>query len=146
MAGNLYLLIGLPGSGKTTWANSKPSKEYVVISTDETAKMFRGLPKDKRRKFEIELSKKQLQEGRHVILDKMLMSKEARQTYIKALKPYANKVIVVLFNVPLLKCLERNRQRDKYKQVSDKSYIAHIKRFEAPAKDEGYDELIEVKE
>jgi len=145
MAGNLFLLVGLPGSGKTTWANNKPKNKYAVISMDELAKMFRNLPKEKRREFEINISKEHLQKGTNVILDKMLMSSESRKKVIDALRPYANKIFVILFNVPLLKCLERNNKRDDYAKVSDKSYIKHIKKFEYPnKKKEGYDELIEV--
>ncbi len=141
MAGDLYLLVGLPGSGKTTWANSQDKNKFVILSTDELSKAFRGFDKEKRRTFEIHLAREHLKKGRNVILDKMLMSKESRQRYIKALKPYANKIYVILFDVPLLRCLERNKDRPSHSRVSDRSYISHIKRFEPPSKDEGYDEL-----
>ncbi|MEO0271509.1 MAG: ATP-binding protein [candidate division WOR-3 bacterium] len=147
MAGDLYLLVGFPGSGKTTWASNKVKDGgFASISTDELVKMFKNLPKEKRRQFEIELAKEHLQKGNNVILDKMLMSSESRKKIIETLRPYAKKIIVVLFNVPLLKCLERNSKRSNDTRVSDRSYISHIKRFEYPDKiKEKFDELIEIK-
>lgn len=147
MAGILFLLVGFPGSGKTTWANNKVKEGgTAMISTDELVKMFKNMPKEKRRSFEIELAKEHLKKGTNVVIDKMLMSSESRKKMIESLKPYASKIVVVLFNVPLLKCMERNGNRPNYSKVSDKSYINHIKRFEYPdKKNEGFDELVEIK-
>ena len=36
----LYMLVGLPGSGKTTWlANQKDIHNYIILSTDKYIEM-----------------------------------------------------------------------------------------------------------
>jgi predicted kinase len=44
MKTNLYILIGLPGSGKTTWAKNKAKDDLrtVIISRDGFRSMIKG--------------------------------------------------------------------------------------------------------
>lgn len=109
------MLIGLPGSGKSTWTDAmlakEPGKNFVVLSTDnmieEKAKAagktyseifpdinVNALTKEMKAQF-----RKALSEGRNIILDRTNMSAKKRKEFLDAI-PEGYRKIAVVFSIP----------------------------------------------
>lgn len=161
----VYLLIGLPGSGKSTWSRqlTKNNQDVIIISRDS----FRTMIKDEytfNLRFEpfikqatnksIECA---IENGFDVIVDETHIRKDRRLEIIKTIRDYESSYglitdiygrtkIVYLWFTESTNNLEnrmkepRNHDIDQWKQVIE----GMIKVFEEPTEDEGCDELIKI--
>lgn len=114
---NLYLLVGVQGAGKTTWAmKNQHQLSAVVVSSDEIrneleAAGHNALDGDK--VFDI-FSKRvnyALRAGNNVIADATHARRNWRYAAIDIARQHRAVVIVVWFDVPLELALRRNAMR-----------------------------------
>lgn len=111
----VFILVGAPGAGKTTWARNQ--KEYL-INIDLKRKALLGdwaiNPSDSLRNEAFNLAimeaKVHLGNGESIIWDATNLRRERRKI-ISALCNYADDFIAVVFTAPLEDCLQRNRLR-----------------------------------
>jgi len=87
----LLVLIGIPGSGKSTWiAQNNISNKYRVVSPDKIRKELTGDINDQTKNAEVWKVAKQrvvntLKNGKSAILDATMTNPEYRQDFIKGL-------------------------------------------------------------
>lgn len=145
----LILLVGIPGSGKTTYATQyiERNADAVHLSSDAVRKEFygdeniQGNPTDvfswmQRRTVEA------LNDGYDVIYDATNITRKDRASIINVCPKFA-KIECHIIWAPIGMCIERDavRERTVGKEVIDRM----LKRFQAPFFDEGIDEITIVR-
>ena len=146
---SLILLVGIPGSGKTTYAE-KYIKEHpgtVHLSSDKIRAELWGneaTQGDNNEVFSLMQSRaiNALNFGDDVIYDATNITRKDR-SYIIALCPKFAKIECHIIWAPIGTCIERDavRKRTVGKEVIDRM----LKRFQAPYYDEGIDEIKIIK-
>lgn len=141
----LILLVGLPGSGKTTYAERYISKHRntVHLSSDKIRKELWGDEATQGDNNEI-FGRMQaravdgLNFGYDVIYDATNMTRKDRARIISACPKFARIEAHIIW-APIETCIERDatRKRTVGKEVIDRM----LKRFQAPYYDEGIDEI-----
>lgn len=112
----LYILTGLPGSGKSTWAKEN-LPNAVVVCKDTIREEICGDVNDQSKNKEVfniarTRTKKLLEEGKDVITDATHLTRKQRAN-VAALAPAETAVGIVWMNTSLKTCLERNAARDR---------------------------------
>lgn len=114
-AGTLYLPVGVPGSGKSTWiAENLPQAR--LISMDEMRERLTGNRGDQSRNPEVyrrcrsELARA-LRAGEAVVWDAQNHTWSSRQGLLALARETHAYVVVVYFDIPLALALERNTRR-----------------------------------
>lgn len=109
----LYILVGLPGAGKTTYCNTKLSK-CECISPSSTLATLRKCGEnasysDAFHTACLEMNKA-LSSRRDVVFDATNITKKER-TEILAYKPHNTVTVAIYFPAPAEPCINRNRGR-----------------------------------
>ena len=140
----LIMLVGIPGSGKTSWAYKTINKieNCVIHSSDNLRKELYGDENDQEHNSELfnELHnriRQSLKEGKTVIYDATNLNKKRRIKFLNTLGPVRK--ICVLFLTDLSECLKRNRERGK--NIPDEVIYNMYKTFCPPYYHEGFDEI-----
>jgi predicted kinase len=147
----VYFLVGLPGSGKSTWAkNNKDKLEASVISTDYFIEQ-EALRKNKEYsevypKFitqALDLVNKSLKYSvknkKNIILDQTNLSRKARIDKLKSIPKGYTKVCVFF---PAPKDLEERLLKRKGREISPTVIKRMQESLEIPLKKEGWDKVI----
>ena len=147
------MLVGLPGSGKSTYANTFRSQllseindeRVVIISSDAIRKELYGdesIQTDPARVFSLmeERTLDELDKGSVVLYDATNINRKNRSNILSKIPPYASKWCIITW-APVEECIRRDslRSRSVGKFVIDKM----VRQFEAPYYDEGF-EVINV--
>lgn len=126
----IFILVGPPGSGKSTTAKTYESTGFVRISQDDQGKA------DHMKIFEQALA-----DGRDIVIDRMNFNKLQRDRYLAPAKKagYFSKIMV--FHVPKEVCRERMLVRENHPTIKDEYDAANalsffFKSYERPTKDE----------
>lgn len=113
----LYVLIGLPASGKTTWARQNFSGLHAaVVCSDDIRRDFQA---DGRDTLNTDLvfaemerrARSMLQAGHPVMLDATHFSRTYRRYAIQLAGELHARRVAIWFDLPLSVCLERNARR-----------------------------------
>ena len=122
----LQILIGLPASGKTTYASKLVKEGWVRINYDSIrheSGLFPGgyvFSKDNEKRVKVaalNVAAKSLQLGRNVVIDNTNLTHKARQVWHELAKTYHVFPEVIDFNTTLDECLRRNRTRTGWAKV-----------------------------
>ena len=142
---SLILLVGIPGSGKTTYAEKyiQEHPNTVHLSSDKIREELWGneaTQGDNNEVFSLMQSRAidALNNGQSVVYDATNVTRKDR-SYIITLCPKFAKIECHIIWAPIETCIERDaiRERTVGKVVIDKM----LKRFQAPFFDEGLDEI-----
>lgn len=149
----LYVLIGLPGAGKSTWARQNADRLHaVVIGSDEVRREFQANgqnPLNGDQVFaEVERrARALLQTDQSVMLDATHYQRRYRTYAIDLARQLSVPCVALWFDAPLTDALRRNEWRtgDRFgeQRMTDdfiRDIAAHL---DPPGKDE-FDEVIEV--
>ena len=152
---NLYILIGPPGSGKSTWAKQKNQYgQYIIISDDAMIYNLNGQNNNVKIGKATEFAKQQgyesvkdaLKKGLNVIYDSTCFTKGLRKKLIKVGKKYKAKIIGIRFLDEPQDCLKRRskKQNRKGSTIGDWQEMCYgfWLAFEEPSKGEGFDILM----
>lgn len=141
---NLYMTIGLPGSGKSTWAKDNLNVRFTeIFSPDEYRKKITGdanNQKMNRTVFNTLYSHmiKALNANRDVCIDATNINIKDRSHVFNIVKECSVKVTVygVLFLTPDAECRRRNEDRDRV--VPDEVITKMMCKFQIPLLTEGF--------
>jgi len=133
------ILIGLPAAGKTTFYRERFAGTHDHISKD----ILRNNRRPERRQEQLLLES--LSGGRSLVIDNTNPSVEVRAPLIRAARAHGARVIGYYFPTEAGAALRRNRAREGRDRVPDVAIFAVRKRLEPPSRDEGFDELFEVR-
>lgn len=141
----LILLVGIPGSGKTTYAKKyiESNPDTVHLSSDKIRKELWGneaIQGDNSQVFSLMQSRaiEALNNGRSVIYDCTNITRKERACIIGICPKFAKVETHIVWS-SIETCIERDaaRERTVGKEVIDRM----LKRFQAPYYDEGIDEI-----
>ena len=145
MKPTLIMLVGIPGSGKSHFAQNyvKENDRFVIISSDAIrAELFddESDQSDNAKVFKVAHSriKHYLQEGVSVVFDATNISKKRRAAFLAELKNIPCHKMAVAVMTPYEVCVQRNESRERSvpKSAIRKMYL----NWEPPYIGEGFDE------
>ena len=125
------ILIGIQGSGKTTFYGERFSETHVRISLDAV----------RTRDRERALVRECLKAGRPFVVDNTNVLASERAVYIAAVKAAGFRVTAYHLRVPLRAAIARNNRRSPGEIIPVPALIATLKRLQPPTLDEGFDQI-----
>lgn len=129
----LYLMIGIQGSGKSTFcAKHLPNVPRVNLDTLKT--------RNNERRMIAECHER----GCDYVVDNTNPTREDRARYIPAAKVEGYRVIGYFMQSRLRECIERNNRRAGKEKIPSGAIAATSNRLEMPSRAEGFDELYYV--
>ena len=154
-----YLLVGLPGSGKSSWCKSKHPdlpvvsrdiirsrgvgyefQEFCLGYTDspDTKAVLSRSQEEKVSDQEYSLISRLVEEGRDFIIDDTNIKRKYRLKLVEFLRNLGVYICMVYFKTPLSTCIERRKEQ------IDPLVMRNLgSSLEKPQKNE-YDKLIEI--
>jgi len=146
-----YQMVGVPGSGKSTWiANQAWAQDCVIVSTDRWIEVFaRELNSTYSEVFDLfmpaavramsaEVNCAQAQ-GRDIIWDQTSVSVASRRKKFASLPDYEH--VAVVFRTPEQGELTRRLAQRPGKTIPDSVLRNIIDSFEEPTEEEGFQEI-----
>jgi predicted kinase len=126
----LFVLQGAPGAGKSTWIQENSLEPYTICP--DTIRLLFSSPvlingrlsinqnHDKKVWSTVyDILTYRMQHEETTILDATCSSNMSIQKYYNLCQKYFYHMYVVRFNISLEECLNRNKQREEYKQVPE---------------------------
>ena len=152
MNNTLYITVGLPGSGKSTYVkNFIKDKDIEYLSSDSLRAIYGKSEEDqtvtplvfghiKRKVDEF------LKDGKNVLVDATSVNRKERSDYINTAKKYGAKVVAIVFKMDRQGLIDRNKKRGEQggRVVPDFVIDKMLNKFEEPSYSEGIDVLIYV--
>ena len=154
MKPTLFLLIGVPGSGKSTWIKNQ-SLDAVVVSTDDYVEQvaansgltYNDVFQDTIKEATSEMYKTAsaaVLSQQNVIWDQTSTTIASRRKKIKMFPSTYHKV-AVFFHCPPAEILDTRLKSRPGKTIPDHVIKQMQENLQLPSLDEGFDEIIEVK-
>jgi predicted kinase len=152
MNNTLYITVGLPGSGKSTYVkNFIKDKDIEYLSSDSLRAVYGKSEEDqtvtplvfghiKRKVDEL------LKDGKNVLVDATSVNRKERSDYINTAKKYGAKVVAIVFKMDRQGLIDRNKKRGEQggRVVPDFVIDKMLNKFEEPSYSEGIDVIIYV--
>lgn len=155
MPSSFYVMVGLPGSGKSTYALSlkesliKAGRIAVIVSTDEIRKQLfkdEACQKNNTKVFNIAHKKigYAMAYGYDVIFDATNIKRKSRKNLLKEFYDYASNYMfkAIVIATPFEKCLLNNQQRKRV--VPEEVIKRMLVNFQVPIYNEGWDDITVV--
>lgn len=141
-----YFMIGIPGSGKSTYAESLGCR---IVCPDDIREA--GI-RDSAEAFEVSrmMIAHLLSQGENVVFDATNTLRQYRAETIAAGKPHADRVVCVWMDTPLEVCIARHYERVQHgvRTTLPDSVIVRMSEQLAdnpPELSEGFDEIVRIK-
>jgi predicted kinase len=134
----LVVLVGLQGSGKSTWVAGHLAGTHVVVSKDHWPRARHREARQHRVVAEL------LAEGRNVVVDNTSPSVAERTPLISLAAAAGVPVRAVFLDVPVATCRERNDARTGCARVPLVGLHSAAGRLVAPTTAEGFTDVLVV--
>ena len=150
----LYVLIGVPGSGKSTWVSKQPwASDCVVVSTDEFVEDYaRECGQTYSEVFNeymptaVKLMAEKVVRaraaGKDIIWDQTSTTLASRQRKFSMLPEYHK--IAVVFKTPSMDELGKRLRSRPGKKIPGDVMVQMINDWDEPTLDEGFDQIIQA--
>jgi predicted kinase len=135
----IVLLVGLPGSGKSTYLERQ---QVTGLSSDAVRQLLADDPTDQTIHARVFATLRYLLRHRLLIgrpvtyIDATHLTREERCPYIEIARTFGCEIEAVFFDVPLEVCRERNRLRQRI--VPDEAMAKMAAKLVPPAVEEGF--------
>lgn len=149
--GNLVILVGPPGCGKSTYAKdlAMSDNNWVIVSPDDIRSEVTGDAGDQTQNTLV-FSKvykdiiESLNRGFNVIYDATNCRSAYRHKILDLVDGHTNKIVCVVFTTSISDCLRHNAQRDRNvpENVIERMYFTLKKH--PPTIFEGYDAIVKA--
>lgn len=147
----LYMLIGVPASGKSTWVKQNQGSALVASSDDYIEQQAEKKGTTYSDVFDvyikaanthaIETARKAFSDKLDLIWDQTNLTKNGRRNKLKMV-PKDYKKVAVFFPTPHIDVLKNRLASRPGKNIPDYVMTSMMKTIEKPTKDEGFDEII----
>ena len=141
-----YMTIGVPGSGKSTWAKKQ---DAIIHSSDSIREELLGkyssideVPNGEVFSIMLQRTKASLTKGENVVYDATNMSRKDRKYILNRVQDFGAIRVGVLFLVPISECKRRNESRER--TVPEFVIDKMLKRFDVPLYGAEFDEILIV--
>lgn len=131
----LVVLVGLQGSGKSSFVRERLWQSHVRLSLDVL----------KTRHREAVLYEACLRARQPVVLDNTNPTRSERARYIEPARAASFEVVGYYFRSVVSECLARNDARDGAQRIPARGVLGTAARLELPSLDEGFDALYYVR-
>lgn len=135
MEKTMVLMIGIQGSGKSTFYHKYLSDDYVRVNLDTL----------KTRNREEQLVSECFREGKSFAVDNTNPTRADRQRYIPLAQYWGYRIVGYFMESKLQTCIERNDQRSGSAKIPATAIAATSNKLQLPGFEEGFDELYFVK-
>ena len=135
MSKTIVIIMGLQGSGKSTFYSRHLANEFVRVNLDTL----------KTRHQEKLLIEECMQNERNFAIDNTNPTRLDRERYIKPAREAGYRVIGYFLESKIKDCMQRNALREGKARVPEKAIAATSNKLEIPSYEEGFDELYFVK-
>lgn len=153
----VYMLIGVPGAGKSTWINSHDWTDTVVISSDNIidqraeaqgktySEIFQNEIKSATAEMEKNL-KAAIAQNKNIIWDQTNLTPKARKGKLDKIPEHYKKVAVYFATPNQDELFNRltKRATDTGKHIPRNIVIGMMSQLTKPSHDEGFDEIVSV--
>ncbi len=138
---NLYVLCGIPASGKTTLARGLAEATNSKLYCFDDISGFNNPSKSKQLKQQMYNDVyNDLLAGNSIVIDDLHTQKEWRENLLFIVKDINCKKILIIMDTSLNECLSRNKKRKN--RLPDFVIKLLHQRYESPSTEEGWDEII----
>jgi predicted kinase len=134
----LAILVGLPGSGKSSFFRERLAATHDHVSKDRMPNVRR---RDVRQMALVEAA---LAAGRSVAVDNTNPARADRAPLIAAARARGARVVAYVLLTPVREALARNRGREGRERVPAVAIYSIAKRMQLPTVDEGFDAVYQV--
>ena len=142
---DLYLMCGVPGSGKSTFLKNKIKKDTSTIISRDAIRFSIVKPEEDYFSHEdevLEIFWKQINEaltaGKNVFVDQTSLTPKARKWLLQHVKGYDHANLIWI-DEDIQTCLERNEKQRGTRSYVPRSVIRRMsKQFIEPSLDEGF--------
>lgn len=150
MNGKLFVMVGIPGSGKSTFAKrvAEVINGVVISSDDIREEMFgdasiQGDPKVIFAEVEKRV-KENLAKGKHVFLDSTSVKVKNRRESVEKYKDYSSELICVVIDTPFEESVKRNASRER---VVPEFVLERMRdQYTVPSRQEGWSRVVHIKD
>lgn len=144
---NFIMLVGLPGCGKSTFANKLVKQGYVIHSPDSIRNEFNLHDLSHTEAVYSILNKrfnKDISLGKDIVYDATNLIQKRRIEILKKLSNYNKKCYLFITQIDI--CKERNSHRIGPSRVPDTGYEIMLRSFDTPMIEEGFDTIVPIYE
>lgn len=151
MKPTLYVLCGLQGSGKSTYARKLEKEEgCFVVSSDEIRKQYPNAKNDTVFQMVYRLANDALIDGLNVVIDATNITVKSRRQVFANIKADCHKQCVVICT-PYKECIMRVDLRNNHLYKNEHFVPLEVleryyKSFEVPFNEEGWDSVVWVRD
>jgi len=140
----MVMLCGLPGAGKSLYADKLKEEGYVIHSSDKIREEFSDI-NDQSNNQEVFVTlhkriKEDLRNGKSVVYDATNLNRKRRMAFLNELKHISCERICILVATPYEMCVVQNFKRDR--RVPVEVIWNMYKSFNVPCEQEGWDDII----
>lgn len=150
------ILIGVPGSGKSTWlAKNMPMGGWIVSTdmiieglADEYGFTYNEIFSETIRFADMVMVKRMIfaaEHGYDLYIDRTNMSEKARRQFISKLKKYGYTFDAVDFETPEKEEWERRLNSRPGKNIPQEALDRMVNNYEIPLKSEGFENITFIK-